>query len=628
MNFLTFLCKKLSFDCFTIFLHKILKKQIIIHNKVELRTINIRFFIVFFLLEFITYPCQILNIASVSAIGKWNGQNTYHVPMSWCAVKGSPVVDHPQVSGDNTTNNILWRRHERPSDHIYINTSGIMYRSAINNAFNGNIFSFPIINDTSTNQGHSGDVLNPFFDKTELNKLILECKEKYSQIGRAGIGITSININLFHDKNGNYIPLLGYAGCLNNNNTGEKCVGQGAFAVVDNHYTFSGIPSDQRKLPGTSFSFTPADPFDQLVGHELGRTLGLNDLRNSNDTSMLMYYEQRDNNNDGLVDNIALNNTEISILRDHVLKVNGLEIEPAGNIINGSIVQAVKIDKIEENKNISSYNDLSSLSVSIDKSKNRISFDQQLFGLIPKNATNLQYWTLVNVDNNRNTGANPILLGSIGVPHVTKFNGVDLVIKAEVNNHNVLSSAWQFKNGHFIKIPNGIVQSDLLTFVMYPYYLTKNVPSSFTMGIPFYNVVRTTLSNIFEMGLNQPIDIQTISTNGTSNTVDKLDDSLAEEGIKFVLQDPSFPHCFPKNDIKAGDTVKIDIDKLIPNSKIHGLFGPMLVFNGETNSTGSANIDFPIPNNATNGLHLVTIGVDNTALTADCEVNVIPNSIP
>jgi hypothetical protein len=33
-------------------------------------------------------------------------------------------------------------------------------------------------------------------------------------------------------------------------------------------------------------------------------------------------------------------------------------------------------------------------------------------------------------------------------------------------------------------------------------------------------------------------------------------------------------------------------------------------------------IEFPIPNNATAGLHLVTIGIDNTALTGDCVVNV------
>ena len=43
--------------------------------------------------------------------------------------------------------------------------------------------------------------------------------------------------------------------------------------------------------------------------------------------------------------------------------------------------------------------------------------------------------------------------------------------------------------------------------------------------------------------------------------------------------------------------------------------------------TGNVTIDFPIPANTTEGLHLVTIGIDGTALTADCEVLVKPSNV-
>src|SRR6266566_55176 len=67
------------------------------------------------------------------ATGTWNGQNTLHVPVSWCIVQGSPAQASPNVAGDTTTDDLIWRRHARPTDNIYVNVSGITFRSAIDN---------------------------------------------------------------------------------------------------------------------------------------------------------------------------------------------------------------------------------------------------------------------------------------------------------------------------------------------------------------------------------------------------------------------------------------------------------------------------------------------------------------
>jgi hypothetical protein len=61
------------------------------------------------------------------AVGAWNGQDSYHVPISWCSIDGSPAEQNPNLAGDTDTDAILWRRHERPTDNIYVNPTGITF---------------------------------------------------------------------------------------------------------------------------------------------------------------------------------------------------------------------------------------------------------------------------------------------------------------------------------------------------------------------------------------------------------------------------------------------------------------------------------------------------------------------
>ena len=48
------------------------------------------------------------------------GRDVLHVPMSWCIVNGSPAQTTPNVLGDTDTDAVIWRRHERPTDNIYL----------------------------------------------------------------------------------------------------------------------------------------------------------------------------------------------------------------------------------------------------------------------------------------------------------------------------------------------------------------------------------------------------------------------------------------------------------------------------------------------------------------------------
>ena len=90
----------------------------------------------------------------------------------------------------------------------------------------------------------------------------------------------------------------------------------------------------------------------------------------------------------------------------------------------------------------------------------------------------------------------------------------------------------------------------------------------------------------------------------------------------FVLEDPDFAHCYVLRDGKPGGTVPILVEALLPQQPIHALVGPEMVAKAVTDSRGNSEFDLPIPEDARDGLHLVTVGVDDTALTADCVVHV------
>ena len=585
-------------------------------------------------------------LTKVFAVGTWNGQDTIHIPMSWCAVNGSPAVSSPNVPNppnpsDTTTDAILWRNHERPTDNIWLPQAGITLRSAINNVWTG--FNFPQINDpdqpdaTHTNRGIVGDVLDPSIDQTQMTNMINACRTAYSTNGHAGVGITIVNVNLMHDSNGLYNFAAGFG---RHSTTGGVYTGD--IVVIDNHYTFPGIadpsnPSVAAPLSGPannpSFNrFALTDPFDQLVGHEVGHTVGLHNGFDSyttnhrtDDSHKLMFCcpTMRDNNGDGFVDNIALDNptpptpSEVNTARTIALTIPHIEKDPPNQIIDGNNVETIMVDQSNGTNNIPSYIDLSAERIVLDTKENNIHFGQELKGIIPIDAKDLTYWTLVDTDNNAKTGANDSLLKNIGIP-ISNFSGAEILMKVTATGNNTNGSVWKYIKGDLIRLPDTAFKIDRIQMNGIVDYASPS--RAFTKEFPMNNIVSVMLNNIYsQIELNKPFNVATAS----------IDESILDNknnthtfSSNFILQPNSFPHCFAQSDATIGKNVTINVEGLKPHSNIHGLLGPIAVFHGVTNETGGASIQFPIPKDTTSGLHLVTIGIDDTALTADCEVNV------
>lgn len=75
------------------------------------------------------------------------------IPIRWCGVEGAPSMVDPGALGEASTDDVLWRRHERPSDRIYIPDANITFRSAATAAIKNGPQSFPIIRDPSGSGG-------------------------------------------------------------------------------------------------------------------------------------------------------------------------------------------------------------------------------------------------------------------------------------------------------------------------------------------------------------------------------------------------------------------------------------------------------------------------------------------
>ncbi len=543
------------------------------------------------------------------------GVDLLHVPISWCPVIGSPAQANPNLNGDTETDAILWRRHERPTDNIYINTAGITFRSAINNAWT--VLDFPQLADPNTALATPGDVrgedVNAFGN--EYNALITACDAAYSALGRANVGVTAINVGLFHDAAGTYVGVIGWGGCSQPMGAHTTCGApyDGRIAVIDNIYLHPASPD--RTFPGTNTSFVLTDPFDQLVGHELGHALGLDHVTGN---TLLMNPSSVDDNGDGQIDNVVFAAGQTTVARDSSNIVPGLEIDPPLKVDPGDFI-ADRIMDGKDDMKMEPWQDLASVRLSLDKKLNRVYISNQLAGIHQKNNNRPSvHWIIMNTSGD-GKGGNPEQVAKLGLT-AKAIGNADIVIRVDVRFPETRASAWRWNGVEFEKFPR--IFSELQTLEMTPYLV--DVPGLKTPDIGNARIYDTVVASLpaKSAGIRpgQPVTVDVIVEDIETKKIDRLSEEKGDR--TFVLEDPDFPHCYVLNQAKPGGKVTVLVEGLLPKQPFHALVGPEQVATGETDNRGNSKFELPIPPKARPGLHLVTIGIDKTALTADCAVQV------
>jgi hypothetical protein len=171
------------------------------------------------------------------------------VPVRWCGVEGALSMENPSVVGESSSDDVLWRRHERPTDAIYIPFVNMTFRAGSTADIKNGPQSFPIIRDVS---GTGGDLIDG-----EPADAITMCRRAWM-----------MGDPLYFDQNNNNAINAGTDTLLS---TDMPMVG---FADLGHDgATLNAVPSDVKYVDA-----------DSSAAFEIGETI------------------YRDENNDGLVD--------------------------------------------------------------------------------------------------------------------------------------------------------------------------------------------------------------------------------------------------------------------------------------------------------------------------------------
>lgn len=533
------------------------------------------------------------------------------VPVRWCAVEGSPAVTNPGGVGEPDTDNVLWRRHERASDRIWIPGANITFRSGVTGDVVGPAANYPIIADPNPpadgGPGQLGDIfLDPQTESEEMKLAKAACETAWNKMaeGTTLVGPIAINARRLVDNNGNpFTNILGQGFYFFPiPPTLEQLCRNPALPV-----TYNGA------LYLTDKSFMGNDDQDaRLVAHELGHVLFLGHGNGLDDDSNGIYDLDCDpsetiNDPFNIMNPDTSNATRITPLqrgtsRTISQKFGGTKIDPPGSLIDGEVVGYQSVDPAKDVNDESI--DMTSVTISENIPKQRTVFSHELFGIIP--STTSQYLVFADLDKNPATGGEPSVLG-----FDTSFQGAELVTLVEVNNRKAIPTVWQFQEGNFVKVTNRGIRASVST--------TREVETK----VPFFDIVSIQMPNAVRGPASQRIRIQAIAK--TSKELDRLPDEPLDGSTEIVLIPPTFPVCsVTPPSVRPGDIATVEATGLRPNQTAKLFLGDDMVGNPPISIDGDGNVktDFTVPSNTRGGSRLVTVGVMGTAITADCSVNV------
>ncbi len=553
------------------------------------------------------------------------------MPLRWCAMKGSPAVEDPGSIGESDTDLALWHRHERASDDVWIPGASITLRSAFTSDVR-NRANFPIIADPKPpgdgGPGKVGDILDPRTDITELKDAVQACEKAWDdlvtqlKLDTSLLGPIGINFRQFVDSDGNAITLRGWGGYTS--------------------YRFSPASADICKDPTkltnaeggwfavSDYFFTKSfDSDDTLVAHEVGHVLQLGHGNGLDDDDNGVYDGFCDEDEDpdaepkSLMTSFALDIEKVTELQKKTSRAfakvySGVQIDPPAALINGDTISDHRVDTVHEVTDDAV--DIVWLAMTEHTPSATTIFTHQVFGVIPLRVNN-QYVVFADLDNDPTTGGAPASLGFL-----TSFQGAELVTRVVVGftgdiefpRRAVTPTVWRFESGGFTEVSDPDIRAQVLT------------PRGGETDVPSFDTVSIQLPNSVRGPAGEQVRIQGISEQlEPGGQLDRMPDEPVDGGLPLFMIPPEFPVCtVTPSPVRPGVATTVEVSGLVSNETAKVLVGEQMVATGTTDDDGNASISFAIPSGSREGPRLVTVGIQGTALTADCTVEVAGTPVP
>lgn len=549
------------------------------------------------------------------------GQELMHVPLRWCAVMGSDAQANPGSVGEPSTNDYLWRRHERASDRVLIPGAMITGRSAFTAAYlagDPTRGSFPIIADpnppASGGPGVIGDILDPQIDPAEFNLAAQACNAAWDAMrvpGEPLVGLPAVNAHRLVLSNGTPAQITGYGAytyTVGGGGSVDLCTNPPTITAPAFTWTGRFVVSDYSLTRGF-------DPDDLVVAHEFGHSVGL-DHGNGLDDNNNGWFDLGCDNAESvsatphsfMTSGAGLTRVVTGLQREKMRTVirhlPGTQIDPPAALVNADTVSDQRTDDVLDV--LAPEVDLATVAIAEIPSADAFVISHLTFGLIPREDVENQYLTFADLDNEPTTGGAPADLG-----FTTDFEGAELVTRVVVRpGYETGATAWVYRDGTFEEITD--VTSEITT-------LTGTED-----GVELANTVNVALPLSLRGPASIPFRFQAIAEQLQGDLeFDIMPNGSLTGGVSVALTPPIYPVCSVEPlQAQPGETVQIEIAGLLPNENVHVVLGDVLVATGSTDSNGDAVIDLTLPGDTGGGPRLVTVGVDGTALTADCYVDI------